>query len=116
MKRLKTILATIEKAGFSIYDYTEGGKLCGYELSVYTDAGVNEILFMDFRDEDKDPTNVTDFIKEFKSLISHESIDDRIERNREDKAYRANFTLAESLKDFKRFDKTLQKVLKKISK
>lgn len=116
MKTLEDIFEIIEQADISIYGYTENGKLCGYELNTYTDAGTNEILFLDFRDEGKDAKNASDFIKEFESYINHYTIDDRIDSNRQGEHYRKCFTLKESLKDFTKFDKKLRKLLKKISK
>jgi len=116
MKTLKQIFNIIDEAEITIYEYKENGKLCGYELKSYTLAGVNEILFLDFREEHQDPKNVKDFLIEFKSYVNCETIDERIDRNRENKAYKNAFTLQESLTDFTRFDEKLRELLKEISK
>lgn len=115
MKTLKQIFDIIEEAEISIDDYFEEGKLCGYELNSYTQAGVNEILFLDFRKEHQNPTNVNDFIKEFKDYVNAQTIDERIDNNRQSEAYKRDFTLKESLTDFTNFDKKLRELLKEIS-
>jgi len=116
MKTLQQIFDIIENNNISIYEYKENKKLCGYELSTYTDGGVNEIIFLDFRNEEQDPKNVNDFLKEFESWINCETIDEKIDRNRQDIRYKEDFTIKESLKDFKNFNKTLRSLFKKISK
>jgi hypothetical protein len=42
---MKTLL---EDIGLSGYGYEENGKLCGYEISTYTDGGVNIVVFFYF--------------------------------------------------------------------
>ena len=116
MKTLQEIFDIIEENDISIDDYKENNILCGYELNSYTNAGVNEILFLDFRHENKSATNVNDFVKEFEDYINSQSIDDRIDRNRESKDYKNAFTIQESLTDFTEFDKKLREILKEISK
>jgi hypothetical protein len=114
MKKLKKLIDILEKNDISINDYHEENILCGYELNTYTDGGVNEILFLDFRDNNLDPRNPFDFANEFLSKIDSESIDDRIDRNRLNEKYKADFTISKSLKDFKKFDKKLRKIAKKM--
>jgi hypothetical protein len=116
MKTLEQIFDIIEHSDITFDDYEENNILCGYELNSYTDGGVNEILFLDFRDKNKDPKNPKDFIKEFESYINHYTIDERIDNNRQNERYKNDFTLKESLKDFTKFDKKLRRILKKISK
>jgi len=116
MKTLKQIFDIIEESDITINDYLEDDNLCGYELNTYTDGGVNEIIFLDFRNEGQDPENVNDFIKEFESYIDDYSVDDKIDMYRQDSRYRNDFTISESLKDFTNFNKKLKKLLKKISK
>tara|TARA_R110000772_G_C13040730_1_gene412910 strand:- start:76 stop:426 length:351 start_codon:yes stop_codon:yes gene_type:complete len=116
MKTLEQIFEIIEENEISIHKYEEDKKLFGYELSTFTQGGVNEILFLDFRSENQNPENVSDFIKEFKDYINSQSIDDRIERNRQSPLYRNDFTIKESLKDFTNFQKKLKRILKLISK
>lgn len=111
MKNLNELLEILENNDISYYEYEEKGKLCGYELNAYTDAGVNEILFLDFRNKHQEPKNPKHFIKEFKDYINHYTVDDRIENNRKSERYKNDFTLQESLDDFTNFDYKLHSIL-----
>lgn len=101
MKALKQILEHLQELGIGYYEYREDDILCGYELDTYTDAGVNMIIFLDFRDTDLNPKNPNDFLKVFKERIESIDIDEEIELHRQDKRYCNDFTIKESLKDFK---------------
>jgi hypothetical protein len=114
MKTLKQIFDIIETAEISIDEYKEKNFLCGYELNAYTSAGVNEILFLDFREADQDPENVEDFIQEFENYLDARTIDEMIDRNRQSETYKSAFTLKESLADFTKFDEKLRGILKEI--
>lgn len=116
MKKIEKVIEKIEKNGISVYPYTENDILCGYELNTYTDGGVNEIIFLDLRDEKKSATNVKDVVQEFKDYMGCTSIDERIESNRQNVNYKQNFTLKQSIKDFTKWEKTLNKLVKKLSK
>jgi len=115
-KTLQQILDIIEAKGISIDNYEENGKLCGYELDTYTAGGVNQIIFLDFRNEQQDAENVNDFIKEFNSYVRNIDIDEEIEINRQDKSYKDNFTLRQSLDDFEKWKSELTEIAKQISK
>jgi hypothetical protein len=107
---MKNILKKIEAAGISIYQYKEKNKLCGYELNTYTDGGVNQIVFIDFRNTDKDPKNENDFKQLFLDRINSIDIDDEIEMNRQDKTYKESFTLTQAVKDFESWKNDLLKL------
>ena len=109
-KTLQQVLDIIEAKGISIYNYEENGKLCGYELNTYTAGGVNEIIFLDFRNEEQDAENVNDFIKEFNSYINNIDTDYKIELNRHDQNYKDNFTLRQSLDDFEKWKAELEEI------
>jgi hypothetical protein len=104
---MKNIKSKIGKAGISIDEYKEDKKLCGYELNTYTEGGVNQIVFIDFRDTKKDPKKAKDFKELFVERINSIDIDEEIELNRQDKRYRDDFTLRESLDDFEAWKKSL---------
>lgn len=116
MKTVLRIIEIIEENDISVYNYEENGVLCGYELNTYTDAGVNEIIFLDFRDEGKNAENAVDFIEEFKSYMKCYTIDERIDMNRQDEKYKRDFTLKQSLKDFTNWEKKIFKLIQKIEK
>lgn len=114
MEKLEQIFDILENNDISIYNYTEENKLCGYELNTYTKGGVNQIIFLDFRDNGN-PENTDDFIEKFSERIKDIDIDDEIEINRQDKSYKANFTLRESLNDFEEWKKELENIVKQIN-
>ncbi len=115
MKTLKEIFDILEESNIQIYNYEEKEKLCGYELNTYTDGGVNQIIFLDFRDNGN-PTSEKDFIAKFSERVNDIDIDEEIEINRQDKLYKANFTIRQSLEDFENWKKNLEKIVNLINK
>jgi len=111
---MKKIIAKIEKAGISVYEYKEGKKLCGYELNTYTDGGLNQIVFVDFRNTDKDPKKAADFKKVFLKQIKDIDVDEEVELNRQNKAYHAAFTLRQSLDDIEEWKEEMLKLAKSL--
>lgn len=116
MKAITGKLERIIDAINSITEYEENGNLCGYEIETYTGGGVNQIIFLDFRDTEKDPKNADDFINVLEDRINSIDIDEEIELNRHDSTYREHFTLRESLKDFEEWQKELKNLVKKLKK
>ena len=110
---MKKIFDKIEKT-VSIDAYKEKNKLCGYELNTYTNGGVNQIVFVDFRGTGKDPKNKDDFKELFLERVESINIDEEIDLNREMKNYKQAFTLTQSLKDFKDWKKDLLKLAKSL--
>ena len=115
-KTLQQILDIIEAKGISIDNYEENGKLCGYELETYTAGGVNQIIFLDFRNEEQDAENVNDFIKKFNSYVRSIDIDEEIELNRQNQNYKDNFTLRQSLDDFEEWKSELKEIAEELNK
>jgi len=111
---MKKIFDKIEKANISIDEYKEDKKLCGYELNTYTDGGVNQIVFIDFRNTNKKPKSEKDFKELFLERVNSIDIDEEIELNRQDKSYRQAFTLTEAVKDFTAYKKDLLKLAKSL--
>jgi len=110
------IIDTIEDKGISIDNYEEDEKICGYELNTYTDGGVNEIIFLDFRDEGENALDPKQFIEKFKTYINDFDIDERIDMYREDQNYKNNFSISESLIDFKDWKREMKELIKEICK
>jgi len=104
---MKKIIEKIENAGISIHEYKEGKKLCGYELNTYTKGGLNQIVFIDFRNTDKKPKNKDDFKELFLERVKDIDTDEEVEMNRQNKAYCNAFTLRESLDDIEAWKKEL---------
>ena len=111
MKTLDGIREVFESNGIEMYEYVEDGVPCGYELNCYTNGGVNEIVFLDFRDKGLDPMEPQDVIEEFENCIRDYDIDDRIETNRYNKGYKQAFTISQSVKDFEEFEGFLKNIL-----
>lgn len=114
MKTTEQILDIIESKGIGIYEYEEDGNLCGYELNTYTGGGVNQTIFLDFRDNSKDPKNGKDFLSVFEDRVNDIDIEDEIEVNRQDKSYRNAFTLRESLNDFESWKEDLVELVNEL--
>lgn len=113
MKKLtiSQIIDKLENANIDVYEYKEKNKLCGYELNTYTDCGVNQILFLDFRDTDLNPKNAKDFLKVFNERIESIDIDEEIELNRQSESYRNDFSITVSVQDFKDWKENLLNIL-----
>ncbi len=114
MTTIDKIIDIIEENEISIHNYTEDNKLCGYELSTYTKGGVNEVIFLDFRDN-KDPNNPKHFVEKFEEYIENYLIDEQIDIYRQDAKYVNDFSISDSLEDFKSFKKNLQSILQDIN-
>ena len=109
MKAKDLISALAEKDIYS-YEYKEDRKLCGYELNTYTKLGVNQIVFLDFRDTEKNPKNAKDFIDVFTERVESIDIDEEIELNRQNADYKKTFTIRQSLEDFEDWKNNLLKI------
>ena len=108
---ISQIIDKLENANIDVYEYKEKNKLCGYELNTYTDCGVNQILFLDFRDTDLNPKNAKDFLKVFNERIESIDIDEEIELNRQSESYRNDFSITVSVQDFKDWKENLLNIL-----
>jgi hypothetical protein len=112
-KTLEEAIGIIEKS-WQIDEYEENDRLCGYELNTYTERGVNEIVFLDFRNKNLDPKNLEDFLTEFESFVDDLDIDERINNNMQDAGYRNDFTLSEALEDFTQWKEAMIGLLNKL--
>lgn len=108
---MKQIIKSLAEKNISVDPYTEDDKLCGYELNTYTEGGVNQIVFVDFRNTDKNPKSAKDFIELYTELVNDIDIDEEIEINRQDKSYKAAFTITQGVKDFTDWKNKLQSIL-----
>lgn len=112
---LDNIFSLLEQANIFIYEYEENYTLCGYELNTYTCLGVNQLLFLDFRDTKLDPKNPESFFYIFSSRIAEIDIDEEIDLHRESENYKKDFSIRESLEDFEGWKENLQEVAYKIN-
>lgn len=110
MKTLQQIFDRLEESNINIYEYKEGKNICGYELNTYTDAGVNQILFIDFRDTGLNPKKANDFLKLWNDRIESIDIDEELRIHLEDKRYRNEIGAVIGAQDFKDWKLNLQSI------
>lgn len=117
MKTLNQIIDLITDKGIGIDEYKEDDVLCGYELNTYTGGGVNQIIFLDFRDHSGgDATSAKDFADKFSEYVETIDIDDEIDMNRQDPSYKAAFTLTQAVADFTEWKENLEALVEEIRK
>lgn len=104
---IKQIIDKLENANIQVTEYKEAKKLCGYNLDTYTDCGVNQNIFIDFRDTEMNPRSGKDFIELYNERVNSIDIDEEIQLNRQDKNYVSNFSLEISVQDFKEWKENL---------
>lgn len=107
---MEQIFEILENKGISVDKYTEDNKLCGYELNTYTNGGVNMIIFLDFRGEEKNVENKDRFIEKFLDYINDFDVDYEIDLHRQAQDYRNAFTISQSVKDFKSWKKEMKRI------
>jgi hypothetical protein len=107
---IKAAIAKLENANISVSEYKENDKLCGYELNTYTDCGVNQIVFVDFRDTDKSPKSGKDFIELYNEIVKDIDIEEEIKLYSEDKSYMQQIGYELGIKDFKDWKENLQNI------
>ena len=107
MKTIEKVFSRLENLNISIYNYKENNVLCGYALNTYTDAGVNMIVFVDFRDIDKDPENPKHFIEAFNERVNDIDIEKELQLHLQDERYRNEIGATIGVKDFKDWKENL---------
>ena len=91
---------------FIIYENNYANGLF-YELESWTDGGVNMFITIDSN---------KNIIEEFKDYIDFFDIDEEIEIHRQNRDYKLNFTIRESLYDFENWIKKCKKIYKELKK
>jgi hypothetical protein len=104
---IKKLIEKLEYSNIQVTEYKANNKLCGYELNTYTDCGVNQIIFLDFRADGKNIKDPKEFIAEYNERINDIDIDEEININRQNTDYCNNFSLEVSIKDFKDWKENL---------
>ena len=93
-----------EECDFIVHQFEEDNNKCA-ELESWTDGGVDMIIYLN-------PFTKEEFI----SYVNNFDIDEEIDIYRQDKRYRKDFTISESVKDFSKYHRELKNVAKKLSK
>ena len=109
-KTIKQITDHLEQLNIQVHNYFEDKKLCGYELNTYTNAGVNMIIFVDFRGSKMKPKNAKDFITIFNERINSVDIEEEIGYLRQDKSYMQDIGTEIGLQDLKEWKESLQSI------
>ena len=110
MKTINEIIERLENLNITVDKYKEGKKLCGYELNTYTNAGVNQIVFIDFRDIEMNPKNPKHFIELFNERVNDIDIDEELRLHLEDVRYRNEIGAVIGATDFKEWKENLQNI------
>lgn len=112
MKKLtiNQIIDKLENANIQVGEYKEDNKICGYELNTYTDCGVNQLIFLDFRNRKLNPKKAKDFIQVFNERVNDIDINEEIRLHSEDKRYIQEIGYEVGIQDFKDWKENLQQV------
>lgn len=110
MKTVKQIISYLEKLNIQVHEYKENKKLCGYELNTYTDAGVNIIIFLDFRDSEMNPRNAKHFIDVFNERVNDIDISEELKIHSQDARYMQDIGYKIGIQDFKAYKESMAKV------
>lgn len=107
---MNQVIERLNECGIDVYEYKEKNKLCGYELNTYTNAGVNQILFIDFRHNKMNPKNANHFIGLFNERVNDIDIDEEIKYLINDKKYMQEIGLTVGIEDLKKWKANLQNI------
>ena len=110
---IKAVIQKLEYADIQVGEYTENEKLCGYELNTYTGCGVNQIIFVDFRNTDKNPKSGKDFIELYNERVKSIDIEEEIGYLRQDKSYMSTIGIEVGYQDLKEWKENLTNVFNK---
>lgn len=116
MKNINQVIKRLNECNITVDTYKENNKICGYELNTYTDTGVNQILFIDFRDSEMNPKNAKHFIKLFNENVNDIDIDEEIKNLINDKRYMQEIGLTVGLQDLKDWKANLQNIFTETNK
>lgn len=104
---IKAVIARLENSNIQVAELKESGKSIGYELDTYTDCGVNQIVFIDFRDTDKKTTSGKDFIQLYNERVKGIDIEEEIGYLLEDKRYMQEIGIEVGIQDLKDWKENL---------
>lgn len=108
---LSNIIKTIGSFKYNVSSIYENGMINGMEIETWTNGGVDMIhtfYFYDDYQEIYDKDNVKEKLNE---LLNNFSIDDEIDKHRQDVNYKRTFTISQSLKDFTEYKKQLENLV-----
>ena len=104
MKTKKQLKKILEKNGFNCHFFIQGGVECA-EIDTHTEGGVNMIYaLIPFSCEE-----VIEYARDF-------NIDEEIDLHRKMKGYKEAFSIRESLADFEKYGKLINRIAKQLTK
>ena len=104
------IIKTIESFNYSVSPIYENGMISGMEIETWTNGGVDMIHTFYFCDDYQELYDINNVEKQLQELAENFSIDDEIDMYRQDKNYKSNFTISQSLEDFTEYQKSLEEL------
>jgi hypothetical protein len=107
MNTINKIISRLEQSNIQVSEYKENNKLCAYELNTYTDAGVNMIVFVDFRNTEMNPKNAKHFIERYNERVNSVDIEEEIGYLRQDKSYMQQIGTEVGIQDLKDWKENL---------
>lgn len=110
---LNTILDKLSEYDYSMHEYTENDKLCGYEMETWTDNGVNMIHFIDCRDY-ADGVTAANVMDQLKQILSCFDVDEEIHTLMEDKSAREAFSYRQAVHDMEAYEDRLKDTVRTI--
>lgn len=105
---LDNIIKTIESFNYGVSLIYENGMISGMEIETWTNGGVDMIHTFYFCDDFQDLYDKNNVQKQLQEIADNFSIDDEIDCYRQDKRYKDNFTISQSLEDFTEYQKRLE--------
>lgn len=104
MKTEKQLQRILERNGFNCYSFNQDNAKC-VEIDTHTEGGVNMIYALI-------PFNCEEFIKYAKDF----NVDEEIDFHRKLKGYKEAFSIRESLADFEKYSKLINRIAKQLTK
>lgn len=101
--KIDAIIDIFEENDFMVHLLKEGGVLCA-DIETWTTEGVNMIHSL-----------VPFTVEEFERTVDDFDVDTEIDRHRQDKRYRDDFSITRSLKDFEEYHTKLKDVLTQLN-
>lgn len=100
---LDNIIETLERFDYNVHLINENGMISGMEIETWTNGGVDMIHTLYFGEDFQELYDRDNVNKQLKEVFDNFSIDDEIDVYRQDKRYKENFTIRESLEDFEEY-------------
>lgn len=105
---LDNIKKAIEEFNFNVNLLNENGMVNGMEIETWTAGGVDMIHTIYFLDNYQNIYDKDKVKRELDELYNNFSIDDEIDMYRQNKKYKDDFTIKESLEDFEKYKERLK--------